>query len=100
MCPSVPPLARKRLACSKIPSGRPGTSLASVIVGSPLSAASMKIAPGVDGDRLPGHRVGAAHRDHHVGAIILVGRLFQERAGGRVLDLLGAEIGCGPRTLK
>ena len=60
----------------------------------------MKAAAGGDDDRLAGHGFGAAHRDHHVGAVILVGRLFQERGGGRVLDLLGAEIGCGPRTLK
>jgi len=36
----------------------------------------MKIAPGVDDDRLAGHGFGAAHRDHDVGALVLVGGLF------------------------
>src|SRR5260370_23766317 len=66
----------------------------------PQLAASVEVAPGVDDDRLAGHRLGAAHRDHHVGAIILVGRLFQQRGRGRVLDLLRPEIGCRPRALQ
>jgi hypothetical protein len=35
---------------------------------------SMKDAPRVDDDRLAGHGLGAAHGDHHVGAVVLVGR--------------------------
>src|SRR5437660_3375950 len=42
---------------------------------------SVEVAPRVDGDRLAGHRIGAAHRHHHVGAVILVGGPFQERGG-------------------
>jgi hypothetical protein len=41
---------------------------------------SMKDASGVDDDGLAGHGLGAAHGDHHVGAVVLVGRLLQERA--------------------
>jgi hypothetical protein len=34
----------------------------------------MKLAAGVDDDRLAGHGLGTAHRDHHVvGAVILAG---------------------------
>ena len=40
----------------------------------------MKQAPGVDDDRLAGHGLGATHSDHHVGAIVLVGCLLQERS--------------------
>src|SRR5437016_6382148 len=58
-----------------------------------LIRASMKVPPGVDCDRLAGHRVGAAHRDHHVGAVVLVGRLFQERGGRGILDLLAPQVG-------
>ena len=29
----------------------------------------------------PGHRFGAAQRNHHVGAVVLVGGLFQRRRG-------------------
>ena len=36
----------------------------------------MKVAAGVDDDRLTGHGLGAAHRDHHVGAVVLVGGFF------------------------
>src|SRR3954468_20467618 len=61
---------------------------------------SVKIAAGIDDGGLAGHRVGSAHRDHHVGAILLVGGPFQQRAGGRILDLLGAEIGGRPRALQ
>src|ERR1700724_1700468 len=39
---------------------------------------SVKIAAGIDDDRLAGHRIGAAHRDDPVGAIVLVGRLLQK----------------------
>src|SRR5690242_6044536 len=35
-------------------------------------------APGVDDDGLAGHGLAAAHRDHHVGAVVLVRRLLQE----------------------
>src|SRR3954470_10171760 len=59
---------------------------------------SVKIAAGIDDDGLACHRVGAAHRDHHVGAIVLVGGLFQQRGGGGVLDLLGAQICGGARA--
>src|SRR6478752_4739605 len=56
-------------------------------------AALVEDASGVDDDGLAGHGLGAAHRDHHVGAVVLVGGLLQERARGGALDLLGAEIG-------
>src|ERR1700752_1226850 len=49
-------------------------------------------ASGVDDDGLAGHGLGAAHGDHHVGAIVLVGSLLQERARYRGLDLLGPEV--------
>jgi len=52
----------------------------------------MKQAPRVDDDRLAGHSLGAAHSDHHVSAIILVGGLLQERSGRGALDLLGPEV--------
>src|SRR5207244_9303083 len=64
------------------------------------SSQSMKIAAGIDRDGLPGHRVGAAYRDHHVGAVVLVGRPFQQRGGGRILDLLAAQVGGRPRPLE
>src|SRR5580704_17732116 len=62
--------------------------------------ASVKVAAGVDRDCLAGHRVDAAHRDDHVGAVLLVGGLFQQRTGGGVLDLLGPEVGGRARTLQ
>ena len=40
----------------------------------------MKQASGVDDDRLAGHGLSATHSDHHVGAIVLVGGLLQERS--------------------
>ena len=40
--------------------------------------ASVEHAPRVDDDRLPGHGLGAAHGDDHVGAVVLVGGLLQE----------------------
>src|SRR6516165_1548921 len=46
----------------------------------------------VDDDGLAGHGLGAAHGNHHVGAIVLVGRLLQERARCGALDLLGPKI--------
>src|SRR6516225_3656727 len=61
---------------------------------------SMKVAAGVDDDRLAGHRLGAAHRDHHFGAVVLVGWLFEERGGRGALDLLGAEIGRRARPVE
>src|SRR6516225_9754201 len=61
---------------------------------------SVKVAAGVDDHRLPGHRLGAAHRDHHVGAVLLVGGPFQKRSGRGALDKLGPEIGCRARTLQ
>src|SRR5579862_8500222 len=64
----------------------------SIIRGGPFGQ-SMKVAAAVDDDGLAGHRLGAAHRDDHVGAIVFVGGLFEERGGGRVLDELGAQIG-------
>ena len=60
----------------------------------------MKVAAGVDGDRLAGHGIGAAHRDHHGGAVILVGGPFQHRGGGGIFDLLAPEIGCRSRVLR
>ena len=39
---------------------------------------SMKDPPRVDDDRLAGHGLGAAHGDHHVGAVVLVGGLLQQ----------------------
>src|SRR6185437_6656693 len=53
----------------------------------------VKDASRVDDYGLAGHRLGAAHGDHHVGAIVLVGWLLQERARCGALDLLGPEIG-------
>ena len=60
----------------------------------------MKMAPGIDDDCLAGHRLGAAHRDDHVGAVVPVGGPFQKRAGRGALDLFGAEIGCRSRALQ
>src|SRR5579872_1424980 len=50
-------------------------------------------ASGVDDDGLAGHGLGATHGDHHVGAVVLVGGLLQERARCGALHLLGPEIG-------
>jgi hypothetical protein len=58
----------------------------------------MKDASGVDNDRLAGHGLGAAHGDHHVGAVVVVGGLLQERTRRGSLDLLGLEIGRRART--
>src|ERR1700675_1445209 len=41
----------------------------------------------VDDDGLAGHGLGAAHGDHHVGAVFLVGWLFQEGARPRASTL-------------
>jgi hypothetical protein len=60
----------------------------------------MKQASGVDDDRLAGHGLGAAHSDHHLGAIILIGGLLQERSGRGALDLLGPEIGRRARAFQ
>jgi hypothetical protein len=60
----------------------------------------MKQASGVDNDRLASHGLGAAHSDHHVGAIVLVGGLLQERSGRGALDLLGTEIGRRARAFQ
>jgi len=38
----------------------------------------MKEASGVDEHRLAGHGLAAAHRDHHVGVVVLLGGLFQQ----------------------
>src|SRR6476469_155270 len=62
--------------------------------------ALMEDASGVDHDRLAGHGLGAAHRDHHVGAVVLVGGLLQERARCGAFDLLGPEIGCRAGALQ
>lgn len=37
----------------------------------------MKVAAGGDDDRPAGHRLGGAHCDHHVGAVVVVGELFK-----------------------
>jgi hypothetical protein len=42
---------------------------------------SVECAAGIDDDGLAGHRLSAAHRHHHVRAIVLVGRLSQQRTG-------------------
>src|SRR5271169_5364717 len=57
-------------------------------------------ASGVDDDGLAGHGLGAAHGHHHVGAVVLVGGLLQERARCGALDLLGPEIGCRASALQ
>jgi hypothetical protein len=44
---------------------------------------SMNVAAKVDDHRLGGHRFGVTHRNRHVGAVILVGGLFQRRRGVR-----------------
>src|SRR3954469_19095794 len=44
------------------------------------TSALMEDASRVDHDGLAGHGLGAAHGDHHVGAVILVGCLLQKRA--------------------
>src|SRR5476651_1251737 len=59
-----------------------------------IDRTSVEDASGVDDDGLAGHGLGAAHGDHHVGAVVLVGSLLQERGGCGALDLLGPEIGC------
>src|SRR5580658_2334678 len=46
---------------------------------------SVKDAPGVDDDSLAGHGLGAAHGDHHRGAVVLVGGFLQERSRCRAL---------------
>src|SRR5436190_12334597 len=61
---------------------------------------SVKIAAGIDDDGLAGHRIGTAHRDDHVGAVVLIGGLFQQRGRRGIGDLLGAQIGGRPRTLQ
>jgi hypothetical protein len=60
----------------------------------------MKVAAGGDDDHLAGHGRGAAHGNHHVGAVVLVGGLFQKRGGGAALGLLGPKIGCRSRALQ
>src|SRR3712207_8704349 len=60
----------------------------------------MEHTSGIDDDGLPGHRLGAAHRDRHVGAVVLVRRLLQERTGRGALDLLGPQIGRRARALQ
>src|SRR3954464_9543191 len=62
--------------------------------------ALMKDTSGVDYDGLAGHGLGAAHGDHHVGAVVLVGGLLQQRARCGALDLLRPEIGCRARALQ
>src|SRR3982074_3778534 len=63
------------------------------VVGTALSAPLPTLrllvedASGVDDDGLAGHGLGAAHRDHHVCAVVLVGWPFQERGGCGALDL-------------
>jgi hypothetical protein len=53
----------------------------------------MKYASSVDDDSLAGHGLGAAHGDYHVGAIVFIGGLLQERSGRGPFDLLGPQIG-------
>ena len=66
----------------------------------PAAIASVEDASGVDDDGLAGHGLGAAHGNHHVGAVVLVGGLLQERARRGALDLLGAEISRRARALE
>src|SRR6266851_2385303 len=61
---------------------------------------SMKVAAGIDNHRLAGHGLGAAHCNHHIGAIVLVGGLFQQRRGGGVLDTLWPQVGGRTRALQ
>ena len=49
----------------------------------------MERTAGIDHDSLARHGFGAAHRDHHVGAVVLVGRLSQQRTGRVACDHLG-----------
>jgi hypothetical protein len=42
---------------------------------------SVKVAAGIDDHRLAGLRFSAAHREHHIGAIVLVGGVFQKLWG-------------------
>src|SRR5262249_33084272 len=67
--------------------GQPGSSLSSTPRSGVFSALpawvdgaraprSMKQAARVDDDGLAGHGFGATHRDHHLGAIVLVGGLL------------------------
>jgi peptide/nickel transport system substrate-binding protein len=51
--------------------------------GSRSRRAQWNDASGVDDDGLAGHGLGAAHGDHHVGAVVLVGGLLQQRADAR-----------------
>src|SRR4051812_2256017 len=42
---------------------------------------------GIDRHRLPGHRLGTAHRDDLIGAIVLVGRALEQRTARRFINL-------------
>src|SRR3954454_24847875 len=44
-----------------------------------IARTSVEDAPGIDDDGLAGHGLGAAHGNHHFGAVVLVGRLLQQR---------------------
>ena len=57
----------------------------------------MKMASGVDDDRLACHGLGAAHRHHHIGSVILVGGLLQRRAGRCACR---QKVGCRPRAFQ
>src|SRR6478752_3694058 len=45
-----------------------------------IDQTSVEDASGVDDDGLAGHGLGAAHGDHHVGAVVLVSWPLEERA--------------------
>src|SRR5712675_2783053 len=65
-----------------------------------IDQTSVEDASGVDDDGLAGHGLGAAHGDHHVGAVVLVGWLLQQRGRCGALALLGPEIGCCARAVQ
>src|SRR6202012_578159 len=94
-----PPAARRRTNASSLSGAVPSSWDASVVSGAMtnrfavsrpqlnlsgdqtrIAKTSMENASGVDDHGLAGHGLGAAHRDNHVGAVVLVGRLLQKRA--------------------
>jgi hypothetical protein len=50
---------------------------------------SMKVAPGVDDDGLAGHGLGAAHRNHHVGAVSLSAAFFSSEPAAETATISG-----------
>src|SRR5258707_2914230 len=91
---SPPSLSRPLTALSN---ERPATRLSVVVR---ASLVSVEYTSGIDDDGLTGHGLATAHGDHHIGAIVLVGGLLEERSGRGALDLLGTQIGCRARPLQ